>query len=242
MAKQDVPLCAGEMAFVFTSDQFLFRATQRTRVVLLAFSSLPQVPQEKNHFQNFKEEGDEVMRTYKMKMDEKMHNFWRGVLLLIKESHFPLWLEKVKKQEFFYFLKNILQADEMLSVFSPLTFDKASLRFFVLSNYSADVTVAQLVKMSGMCRTNFYRSFKKEFGMSVYNWMQLQRAASVLEMASEQGMSVKKLMERWHFASGSNFVRFCKMYYKCSPRELINRVREGKTVSVESPCRTPLDM
>jgi len=227
-----VRACAGDMMLVSSSDRFCFRATRDTHFVALAFDALPPIPQAGRFIQFPEIKNEERGRVCMIKMGEVLHLFFQGLSLLIKETCLPLWLEKTKKQELFYIVWQTLEPETVQSFFCPLVRGSASFRFFVLSNYNADITVEQLVKMSGMCRTNFYRSFRKEFGTSVHNWMQMQRASSVRETASERGMNVKKLMKRHHFASASNFIRFCRMHYNCSPKEMIRRVQGGQPLPI----------
>lgn len=224
--------CAGDMMLVSSSDRFCFRATCGTHIVALAFDALPPIPQAGRFIQFHETKNEETRRVCKIKMGEVLRSFFQGLSLLIKESCLPLWLEKTKKQELFYIAWQTLEPETVQSFFRTLVRGNASFRFFVLSNYNADITVEQLVKMSGMCRTNFYRSFRKEFGTSVHNWMQMQRASSVRETASERGMNVKKLMKRHHFVSASNFIRFCRMHYNCSPKEMIRRVQGGAPLPI----------
>jgi len=224
--------CAGDMMLVSSGDRFCFRVTRAAHFVALAFDALPQVPQAGRLMQFPETENKGRRRACKIKMSEVLRIFFQGLSLLIKEACLPLWLEKMKKQELFYIIWQTLEPETVQSFFSTLVHGNGPFRFFVLSNYNTDITVEQLVKMSGMCRTNFYRSFRKEFGTSVHNWMQMQRASSVREAASERGMNVKKLMKRYHFVSASNFIRFCRMHYNCSPKEMIRRVQEGQPLPI----------
>lgn len=231
LLKPDIRVRGGEMLFVSAGDRFTFRATKEVRAVVFAFDFLQQ-----DFYESFLTQGNEkenagMPRKYKIQMKAALRGFWEGAFYLLKESCLTLWMERMKRRELFCILRHTLRTDDALSFLAPLVLDKNPFRTLVLSNYKDGINVDYLVKISGMCRTNFYSSFKKEFGMSVYGWMQMRRASSVLETVSEQGMNVKTMMKRHHFVSGSNFIRFCKKYYKCTPKELLRHAQEEQVVS-----------
>lgn len=73
-----------------------------------------------------------------------------------------------------------------------------------------------------MSRSVFIKKFKEEFNMSPYQWMIKQLCKRLKMKASEPNTTVKDLMVIADINDYSQFSRFCKREFNCTPREFID--------------------
>lgn len=220
------------MLFVAIDDKFRFIASERVQGVSFSFDSLLVDNDEPiiallNSKVKQTEERCEILI-----VDELLRSFWKGVFQLIQKGVMSPWIGRLKQKELFYYIDCFNDESHKRAFLYPALNQQNTFRSLILNNCDKMVDTDSLVKLSGMCRTNFYRRFKQEFNMPIYRWMQMRRAQAVRQSASEPGISVQMLMERHQFSSASNFIRFCRMYYGCNPNELVRRVCAGLPLAI----------
>lgn len=229
----ELPFGTHEMLLAIASDNFSLRAEQEVQGIVFTFDSLQtNKASSPLGLDNFVGRTAAIKRCYALPLSPIMWHFWEGINMLLSSGYMSPWLEKSKKQELLYIISHNYTMADVAAFFHPFVWGENSFRNMVIDNYNPQITTDELVRLSGMCRTNFYRRFKQEFGTSVHRWMQVHRAYAVRDTAAEPGMNVKQLMNRHHFVSASNFIRFCQMYYHCNPNELVHRVASGKSMPV----------
>lgn len=222
----------GDMFFVAANENVCLHAIEKLQCIIMSFDTFPNEHYLHLTFSKLSEKIGNNNRTYKIQMPPILYSFMEDMAYWLHSNSIPPWMEKNKRYELFFILLHSLNPNLVLSLLNPLLQKKSSFRNLVLENYKPNITTHQLIKISGMCRTNFYCTFKQEFGSSVHRWLQQQRAYEVYNSAQEEGMNVRTLMKRHRFSSASNFIRFCRMYYLCKPNELVRKVREGKSVFI----------
>lgn len=139
---------------------------------------------------------------------------------------------KLKAYELFHLILTSYNKESLRRFFTPVIDSKTDFRNFLFENYAKVKSVHELIDLSGLSRTKFYRRFNGEMGMSVYHWMQLQKARTIRDAASEPGMTVATLRSRFEFVSPGNFVRYCRTYFGCTPLQLIRRCAAGIHVPI----------
>lgn len=152
------------------------------------------------------------------------------MFLLDKKDIWASWYVQNKAYEGFHLMTKSYSAGSLLSIFDRLITHNRSFRNVILRYCEKVRSVDELISLTDLSRTKFYKLFNKEFGMSVHRWMQVRRARIVRFDAALPGMTVKYLMERNGFVSASNFIRFCRIYFGCTPLELIHRMSTGRPV------------
>lgn len=229
----EVQVATDEMLFIAADDSFLFKADTAVKGVALSFDVWPIDDIEMNGFSYGEKKLTIEKRCLKLPINEIVRCFWENLYSVITSSAMSPGLSIIKRKELFYYIYLLADKNERDAFLLPALNQKCSFRSLVLNNCDKVNDTEDLVRLSGMCRTNFYRRFKQEFNMPIYRWMQKRRAYAVRLSAAEPDMNVQKLMQKHQFSSASNFIRFCRMYYNCNPNELIRRARTGTSLLIE---------
>lgn len=217
----------GQMMLVTLNMSLCLCCCDTCRIMIHTFSALlPECEEQVNSMYklncNYKEQHQPILPLHPL-----IRQFGQNVYELVKYGKMTPWMTHLKRLEIFSLISITNDVDNVLSFFYPLLNKQYSFRSMVISRSAQNCTVNELIKESGLCRTNFYRRFKREFGMPVNKWLQMKRAFAVRETAGFPGMNVKTLMSTHGFSSSSNFLHFCISYFGCTPSELICDVRNG---------------
>ena len=217
----------GQMMLATLNMSLHMRCCDTCRVMIHTFSALlPECEAQVNSMYklncNYKEQHQPILPLHPL-----IRQFGQNVYELVKYGKMTPWMTHLKRLEIFSLISITNDVDNVLSFFYPLLNKQYSFRSMVMSKSVQGCTVDDLIKESGLCRTNFYRRFKREFGMPAKKWLQMKRAFAVRETAGFPGMNVKTLMSTHGFLSSNNFLQFCMTYFGCTPSELISDVKNG---------------
>lgn len=221
-----------EMVLISVNDRFTFNPRQMTRGIVFTHAAfLPETNETVNNFYGERPDFNGP-RQVCLPSDRVVKSYWEHLFVLIEEGAMSSWLTLRKRRELLYYISHRYSIAQCLAFLLPMHELTNSFRSMILNNCERVKSTDEFVALSGMCRTIFYRRFKEEFGMSIYRWLQLRRAHTVRVCAAKPQMSVRQLMEENNFSSPSNFIRFCRMYFECSPNELLRRVRQGLPLKI----------
>lgn len=224
--EEPLPVSDGQMALVTLDMKLRLTACCATRIIIHTFSSLlPECEEQVNSLYRLNSSYTEH-HTPVVPLHPLIRAFGLNVYEIIKYGKMTPTYMRLKRLEIFTLIALTRSTNETLSFFYPLLNKRYSFRTMVM-NTDYRVSTEELIARSGLCRTNFYNRFKREFGMSVSRWLKLRRAYAVREAAGFPGMNVKELMSSTGFTSPSNFIRFCDIYFGCSPKALIASIRNG---------------
>ena len=73
------------------------------------------------------------------------------------------------------------------------------------------------------------RKFKKEFGISGYQWMLKQMCHKIQHRASQPNITISEIMNEVGIDSPSHFNRICKKHFNLTPKELIDMSKCDKS-------------
>lgn len=132
-------------------------------------------------------------------------------------------LFKLKREELFLTLRWFYTKEELGALFYRVQKDSCTFKRFVLDNYMKFDNVAEMIEASNMCKSAFYKKFKKTFSVSVKQWLLLRQKQQVLNKASEPEMTAKDLMNEFNFSSPAHLTSFCKKQFGLTPTELIRK-------------------
>ena len=139
----------------------------------------------------------------------------------------PLFCEQ-KYQELFLYLTVFYTKEEMSHLFYETIGKSFKFREFVYTHYANVSTLNELIDLSSMSRAVFFRKFKEEFGETAYQWMLKQKCCKILNYLEQPEMTIKEIIDKFRFSSFSNFNRFCKNNYGCSPTQLLERMQQKR--------------
>lgn len=137
----------------------------------------------------------------------------------------PLLYEQ-KHQEIFIYLTAFYTKEELAHLFHEVMGKSIKLREFIYEHYENVDTLDELIELSDMSRAVFFRKFKEEFKETAYQWMLKQKCHKILCYLEQSETTIKEVIDKFKFSSFSNFNRFCKNNYGCTPRQLIEKVNQ----------------
>lgn len=141
--------------------------------------------------------------------------------------------QRCAKGLFFIYLRQLYTKEEILQAFYSTVCAKMDFKKFVLENYMKVKTIEQLASMMHIAKSTFYKRFNKEFGLSAQQWIINKKKECILLNSTQSNMTVKSLMYKSGFDTASNFTRFCKSNFGCTPTELL----ENKKITNDIPPR-----
>lgn len=221
-----------EILIVSNREEFLLECDRSCRLVVYSFTIL--LPLALDYLKGLYD-STTSFRGFAVPILRQTRVLQRFTDLLYEEVVNNLLTESLMERklvEAFHLIFRSYPSNQVLAFFIPLLRTETS-EFInlILDNCDRVEKIDDLVAISGMCRTTFYRRFSREFGMTVHRWMQVRLAKKVLASASMSNMSVRKLMALHGFASASNFIRFTRMFFNCTPNELLAKLRAGEQVA-----------
>lgn len=134
----------------------------------------------------------------------------------VKCKHYHL----LKMQEMFFIFRWLYTGEQIIQLFYPITGQISDFWTFVMKNYTKVQDVKQFAGLAGMSRTNFEVAFKKEFNMSVKQWMLKQKAKHIKAYMSTPNVCINDVIFKFDFNSPTHFTRFCKNQFGCTPSEM----------------------
>jgi len=90
---------------------------------------------------------------------------------------------------------------------------------YMHSNYSTDISLAQVSKLAGMPETSFARFIKKHTGKTFVVVLNDIRLGHATRMLIETTHSIAEIANQCGFNNISNFNRFFKKKKNCTPKE-----------------------
>lgn len=141
----------------------------------------------------------------------------------IKDEHFSDRLAEIKLEEFLLSLDNYYDKNEVVNLFYPVFESKNGFKEFIINNYEKVNNIAELIRLSAMCKTYFYDRFKKEFNMTAKQWILKQKAASIKKIFAEPDISIKDIAVLYDFQSTEYLHKFCKKHFNATPTEMMRR-------------------
>jgi len=153
--------------------------------------------------------------------------FINSLVYLIKNGGSCAELHEVKHKEIFILLRLFYTKEQFAEFFYPIIGESFNFKNFVLENYVNCYNLKELIERSDMCPNVFMRKFKKEFGMSGYQWILKQLCQRIQHKASQPGVTVKEIMCEVGIESPTHFNRVCKRYFDRTPKQLISHCQSG---------------
>lgn len=143
-------------------------------------------------------------------------------------------LLQCKHCEFFICLDAFYPKREIALLFYPLLVGAIGFRALVSGNFRT-TSVKEMIDRSGMGKTRFYETFKKEFGMTAKQWIQKKKVHILQSVVVDPDLSVKEIMHLCGFDDPSLFYRFCIRQFNMPPEKAIVCLRnEIQSISFSS--------
>ena len=138
-----------------------------------------------------------------------------------------LW--KLKHKELIWVFTRYYTAEELRIFFHPMTGEQVPLRNLVLTHYRKAEYTDKLAEMCGYGLHNFRKVFKKEFGMSPYQWLMMKRAENIKYKLSQTYIPFADIIDEFNFSSAAHFSNFCKRFLGDTPSNVRKALTEKET-------------
>lgn len=90
----------------------------------------------------------------------------------------------------------------------------------VLSVYQEVKSAEELANLCGYGIYTFQRTFKKEFGIPVYQWLIQKQVENIKYRLFQTNLPLIEIMDEFNFSSPQNFTHFCKKYLGDTPKSI----------------------
>lgn len=224
-----------DMYLIPHNAEFRLVGDRQCKLIHFSFYSLPDVIHE--FLRNICEANHPISlkpNTY-LEQNHWVRSYLQSMQVVLESNNNSVLTNRymrLKAYELFHLFFTTYDKLSLVTFFAPLIKSKTDFREFLFGICDKVETVHELIALSGLSRAKFYRTFNREMGMSVYHWMQLQKARAIRDAAAEPKMTVSSLRSRFGFVSPGNFVRYCRNYFGCTPLQLIHRCSMGVSVPI----------
>lgn len=137
---------------------------------------------------------------------------------------------RVKRREFFYYLKSCFDRKDVAAFMYPLIGGKSvSFKDFVISNYMNFDDVGTFAESANMSVSTFSRHFKDSFGVSAYRWMDDRKAENIFKDIVCSEMTFTEISDKYRFSSSAYLVAFCRRHFGKQPSDIRKEYSGGGT-------------
>ena len=155
-----------------------------------------------------------------LKINDTIGAFVNSLVHILQNNDHCTELHDIKHREIFILLRLLYTREQFAKFFYPIIGNSFNFKSFVLENYIDCHNLKKLIERSNMSPNVFMRKFKKEFGISAYQWMLKQMSKRIQHKAAQPGVTVKEIMAEVGIDSYSHFNRVCKRHFGQTPKQL----------------------
>lgn len=163
---------------------------------------------------------NEVSYNCKIKAVPAFQPYAKSVLAFLDDNFNDSSLWYIKHQEAIRILKNYYDRDELRSFLRPMLHESVPFQSLVYTYAKYAHNVEELANLCGYGIVNFRKTFKKQFGIPAFQWLQTEKAKRIRHALTTSELSIKEITHEYDFQSASHFNRFCKQYLGDIPSQI----------------------
>ena len=163
-----------------------------------------------------------------LKINPPIDAFVNSLVHLLTNGGSYKELHDIKQQEIFLIIRIFYSKDDLTEFFYPIISQDFDFKNFILENHHKYHRLIDLIDLSNLSPNVFMRKFKKEFGISGYQWMLKQMCHKIQHRASQPNITITEIMNEVGIDSPSHFNRICKKHFNLTPKELIEMSKHDK--------------
>lgn len=175
---------------------------------------------------------------YSMDIMSPLTEFCWLMIRYLKDKVDDIDLHEIKQKELFMIYKSYFKQEETARLFYSILSPSLNFKVYVYQNYLKVSNVDELASALKMSRSVFDRKFKEAFGTTARQWISRQIASHLVYDAVDPDVTITDLIDRYGFNSGTQFNRFCRQQFDCTPQVFLKRVRDERHI----PFKTDLGM
>ena len=123
----------------------------------------------------------------------------------------------------YLFLARLIQLNDQRAVSDPHQEYVANALRFMQYHYANDIGVTDSAQSVGICRSQLYRAFLQDFGVSPHNYLQKYRINEACSLLRDAGISIAEVAGSVGFNDPLYFSRVFKAIKNCTPSEYQRR-------------------
>ncbi|MBR2441722.1 MAG: helix-turn-helix transcriptional regulator [Clostridia bacterium] len=144
-------------------------------------------------------------------------------------GHFFKIIETTTIEKKVNWLKIISNLIEIISIdivrFTNLKDNRAAIRHskvypvvkYINEHYNQDISMDELADLVYMSKSNLFRTFKKEHGITPQQYLIKARMSAALFLLNNLDLSINKIATMLNFSEPSSFIRAFKAFQGCTP-------------------------
>ena len=167
---------------------------------------------------SFLDEGKNTF--YPLAFQNPIRNYLEVVDNYLRDGVFCKCLNENKKKELIFLLQTYYRKEELAAFFYPVLNKDLLFKEKVLKYMLRAHNVAELAALMNYSVSGFKKKFERNFGQSVYFWMQDHRSKIILRELKEKKKSIKEIAFQYQFSSQPRFYEFCKRHYGKTPGKI----------------------
>jgi len=226
----DEILCAGEVIFVPRMSEY--RGTALSNITLLVHKFNNTVCRAEKCILSYlysHRSMDAKIYCCKLTVPNSMQAFMDTVSAYITDKMDDTELWELKHKELVWIFTRYYTTEELRPFFHPMTNERVPFKSLVLTHYRKAEFTDKLADMCGYGLHNFRRIFKKEFGVSPYQWLMMKRAENIRYKLSQTYIPFADIIDEFNFSSPQHFSNFCKRFLGDAPSNIRKRLSSKET-------------
>lgn len=156
-----------------------------------------------------------------IKIKDTVEDFVDLLIIYLSDKINCAHLHEIKQKEMFFIFKWYYTEMERAVLFHNLSVASYQFRRTILANYTKAPNTIKMAELLNMSRRKFEVTFRETFGDTYANWMLKHIRNKIAYKAVEPGATINDLMTVGDFSSPCTLNRFCKKYFGCTPKKLI---------------------
>ncbi|MGL5228004.1 MAG: helix-turn-helix transcriptional regulator [Bacteroidales bacterium] len=220
----------GDLFFVPQAAEMHGIALTDSKMLILSFNNRVESLCDRCRISDQKRFLPEISYDFKpLIMTEFVYSFVALMEGYIKRGINCSFLHELKQKELFVLLGMEYSEKMLVELFFPIVGSNTDFKVRVMESYRYGQDVNELASKMGMSYSPFLRQFKQEFGETVKDWMQKQKAKNIKLRMSLPSTTISNIIWEFGFTDLPHFIRFCRKQYGCTPKELMNSIKRSKS-------------
>lgn len=221
---------AKDMFLLPQATEMYGKALTDCNMLVLSFNNEVESYCDKCTMSSYEKSDIDIKYEFKaLKMTETIMNFCELTIEYLNMDVKCMYMYQLKQKELFLLMRYSYTKKELIQFFLPMIGESMSFQNKIHKYYHEGVTVKELPGRFNMSETPFTKKFKKEFGISPYQWMLKQKRNHIMLRLSMPETKLTDIIRDFGFTDASHFLKYCKKQFGCTPVDLMKELKRKRT-------------
>lgn len=218
---KNVSVEKNSMIFLPKGSNISYKIKQETKAIFFTFDNLLSGC-DQNLLNSCSKCIDNVNYKFSpLKMHESLEQYSNTLKYCLERNINCTHFHELKHKEFFMYLRYFYTKEEITNFLYPIIGLKPDFKQFILNNWEIGMSVDDIIAKMPMSKSTFIRTFDHHFKMTPYAWYQKTICDKIVQKAIYPGTTIKDLMDIAQITDASQFNRFCRRNFNCTPKMLL---------------------